>query len=95
MKLKEFVKKYGESFSKQLGIDLKSGKGEEIFKWFLASILYAKPIRESSATKTYFCFMKHGITSAKKVLDAGWEKLVEILDEGGYTRYDFLLLISF
>jgi hypothetical protein len=30
--------------------------------------------------------MKYGITNAKKVLDAGWEKLVEILDEGGYTR---------
>ncbi|MGC9085830.1 MAG: hypothetical protein ACP5IT_06580 [Thermoproteota archaeon] len=89
MKLKEFVKKYGEPFSKQLGIDLKSGKNEEIFKWFLASILYAKPIRESSATKTYFCFMRHRLTNAKKVLDAGWEKLVEILDEGGYTRYDF------
>jgi hypothetical protein len=89
MKLKEFVRRYGEPFSKQLGIDLKSGRSEEIFKWFLASILFAKPIRESSATKTYFCFMKHGITNAKKVLDAGWEKLVEILDEGGYTRYDF------
>ncbi|NHV07322.1 MAG: hypothetical protein HA495_08310 [Thaumarchaeota archaeon] len=89
MKLKEFVRRYGEPFSKQLGIDLKSGRSEEIFKWFLASILFAKPIRESSATKTYFCFMKYGITNAKKVLDAGWEKLVEILDEGGYTRYDF------
>jgi hypothetical protein len=89
MKLKEFVKKYGEPFSKQLVIDLKSGRSKEIFKWFLASILYAKPIRESSATKTYFCFMKHRVTSAKKVLGAGWEKLVKILDEDGYTRYDF------
>jgi len=49
-----------------LGINLKSGKDEEIVKWFLASILYSKPIRESSATKTYFCFLKHGVTNAKK-----------------------------
>jgi hypothetical protein len=89
MRIKELLKKYPKSYSEELGIDLKSGKSEEIFKWFLASILYAKPIRESSATKTYFCFLKHGITSAKKILDTGWNGLVEILDEGGYTRYDF------
>jgi hypothetical protein len=89
MKIKELLKLYPKSYSEELGIDLKSGKSGEIFKWFLASILYAKPIRESSATKTYFCFLKHGITSAKKILDTGWNGLVEILDEGGYTRYDF------
>jgi len=89
LKLRELVKLYGRPFSEQLGINLKSGKNEEIVKWFLASILYAKPIRESSATKTYFCFLKHGVTSAKKILATGWHGLVEILDEGGYTRYDF------
>jgi hypothetical protein len=89
MRIKELLKLYPKTYSEELGIDLKSGKSEEIFKWFLASILYAKPIRESSATKTYFCFLKHGITSVKKILDTGWNGLVEILDEGGYTRYDF------
>jgi hypothetical protein len=89
LSLKELIKLYGKPFSEQLGINLKSGKNEEIVKWFLASILYAKPIRESSATKTYFCFLKHGATNAKKILDTGWNGLVDILDEGGYTRYDF------
>lgn len=72
-----------------LGIDLVSGKNEEIVKWFLASILYSKPIREDSATRTYRCFERHGVTSAKNIVDAGWDRLVGILDEGGYTRYDF------
>jgi len=89
LSLKELVKLYGKPFSEQLAINLKSGKNEEIVKWFLASILYAKPIRESSATKTYFCFLKHGVTNAKKILATGWHGLVDILDEGGYTRYDF------
>ena len=89
MRIKELLKLYPRTYSEELGIDLKSGKSEEIFKWFLASILFAKPIRETSAKKTYFCFLKHGITSAKKILDTGWNGLVEILDEGGYTRYDF------
>jgi len=89
MKLEEFVRIYGKPYSEMLGIQLKPGKDEEVSKWFLASILYSKPIRESSATKTYFCFLKHGVISAKKILQTGWQGLVDILDEGGYTRYDF------
>jgi len=72
-----------------LGIDLKSRRNEEIVKWFLAAILYSKPIRESSATKTYRCFESHEIITAKGIVEAGWTRLVKILDEGGYTRYDF------
>lgn len=58
-------------------------------KWFLASILYSKPIRESSATKTYQIFERRGVLSASMILETGWDGLVSILDEGGYTRYDF------
>jgi hypothetical protein len=87
--LKEFVTRYGQPYSTILGIDLVSGKNEAIVKWFLASILYSKPIRETSATRTYRCFERHGVTSARNIVDAGWDRLVSILDEGGYTRYDF------
>jgi endonuclease III len=89
MKITEFVRKYGQPYSETLGINLKSGSVEEITKWFLASILYSKPIRENSATKTYKCFERHNVHSVESILKAGWEKLVSILDEGGYTRYDF------
>ncbi len=72
-----------------LGINLKSRRNKEIAKWFLASILYSKPIRESSATRTYQCFEKRRVTTAKRIVEVGWDRLVSILDEGGYTRYDF------
>jgi hypothetical protein len=72
-----------------LGIDLKSRRNKEVVKWFLAAILYSKPIRESSATRTFRCFDRHGVTTARRIIDAGWDRLVSILDEGGYTRYDF------
>jgi len=89
LELKEFVLRHGEPYSRRLGIDLASGKPEELAKWFLASILYAKPIREESATKTYKAFEAHGILSPSSVVETGWDGLVAILDEGGYTRYDF------
>jgi len=89
LKLKDFVAAYGEPYSTMLGINLKSKSNEEIVKWFLAAILYSKPIRESSATRTYQHFERHRITTARRIVTAGWDRLVSILDEGGYTRYDF------
>jgi hypothetical protein len=72
-----------------LGIELVPKREGEIVKWFLASILYSKPIRESSATRTYQVFAKNRVTTGRRIANAGWDRLVRMLDEGGYTRYDF------
>ena len=89
LKLEEFVRSFGEPYSKALGIDLQSKRKEEIVKWFLASILYSKPIRETTATLTYRTFEAYETLSIDSILSAGWDGLVQILDEGGYVRYDF------
>lgn len=89
MKLRAFVERYGRPYSEMLGIDVGSRRAEEISKWFLASILYSKPIKESSATNTYRVFEEEGVVSPPKMVETGWDGLVSLLDEGGYTRYDF------
>jgi len=76
-------------FSEDLGINLKSGTEKELFKWFLASLLFGKPIQQEVAKRTYFEFEKEKILSPEEILKAGWDKLVEILDRGHYVRYDF------
>ena len=76
-------------YSKDLGINLESGKEEEIFKWFLACLLFGKPIQQEVAKRAYFEFEKADLLSTEKILKAGWDKLVEILDRGHYVRYDF------
>ena len=78
-----------KTYSSSLGIDLKSKKEEEIFKWFLASILFGKRISTEIASRTYREFKTRGILSAKKILEMGWDGLVKVLDDGGYVRYDF------
>jgi len=83
------LKMKGKIYSKELGIDLKSGKEEEFFKWFLACLLFGKPIQQEVAKRTYFEFEKEGLLSPEKILEAGWDKLVEVLDRGHYVRYDF------
>lgn len=87
--LKAFVEAYGRKYSEVLGVRLSGGDDREVFKWFLASVLFGAPITESSAIKTYRCFEKHRVLTPEKILKTGWDGLVEILDEGSYTRYDF------
>ena len=88
-KLRFLLKNYGQLYSKNLGINVDSRKSEEIFKWFLASILYGKRISEKIATNTYREFEKEKLLTPDAILAAGWDKLVEVLDKGGYVRYDF------
>lgn len=85
----ELIEEYGETYSSALGIDLKSGKQDEIFKWFLASILYGKRISAEIASRTYEEFESRGVLLPEKIIATGWDGLVEILDDGGYVRYDY------
>jgi hypothetical protein len=88
-KLEALIENFGRKYSEILGIDLSDAKEEEIFKWFLASILFGAPITENSVIKTFTCFREYNILTPNKILRTGWDGLVKILDEGSYTRYDF------
>jgi endonuclease III len=87
--LKKLIGNVGGRFSVAIGIDLSSQNPEEIFKWFLASVLFGTRISERIVIKTYKEFEKEGILSPESILNTGWGGLVEILDRGGYVRYDF------
>ena len=75
------------SYSQELVIDLNKEEGR--FKWFLASVLFAKRISSQLAKRTYKEFERAGIMTPESIMEAGWDKLVEVLDRGGYVRYDF------
>jgi len=75
------------NYSEELGLDVT--RPEDRFKWFLASILFAKRISAETAKRTYRRFEEEGLTTPDRILTAGWGKLVEVLDSGGYVRYDF------
>lgn len=75
--------------SKDLSINLSSKQEGEFFKWFLACLLFGKPIQQNVAKRTYFEFVKERLTTPSAIINAGWDKLVEVLDKGHYVRYDF------
>lgn len=76
-------------FATDLGIDVQSGREEELFKWFLACLLFGKPIQQEVAKKAYMELVSAGLVTPEKILEAGWDELVRVLDVGHYVRYDF------
>jgi hypothetical protein len=79
----------GGRYASALGIDLGGGRASEVFKWFLASILYGARISQGTAAQTYREFVRARVLSPRTILKTGWDGLVQILDRGGYVRYDF------
>jgi hypothetical protein len=76
-------------YSEELGIRLGAKDDRELFKWFLASLLFGGRISEEIAKRTYRAFERHRLLTPRKILNAGWDFLVApIMREGGYVRYD-------
>ncbi len=75
--------------SRDLGINLETRAEVEFFKWFLACLLFGKPIQQEVARRTYLEFVKEGLVTPDALLRAGWDRLVEVLDRGHYVRFDF------
>jgi len=70
--LRAFVEAYGQKYSEMLGVRLSGGDDGEVFKWFLASLLFGAPITESAAIQTYGCFEKRGVLTPEKIVRTGW-----------------------
>lgn len=48
----ELVRSHGGRYASALGIDLAAANAGELFKWFLAAMLYGARISESLAART-------------------------------------------
>jgi hypothetical protein len=85
----EVIRRFGGRYSAELGIDLSTADAREVFKWFLAAVLFAARISGNLATRTYRAFAQEDLVTPRKILERGWDGLVAVLDAGGYVRYDF------
>jgi endonuclease III len=79
----------GTHIAEDLGIHLSSKAEEELFKWFLVCLLFGKPIRQQVAMRAFLTFVTARLLKPDAILGAGWDKLVRLLDEAHYVRYDF------
>ena len=87
-RIQRLVADEGGRFSTELGLDL-DARPADADRWFLAATLFGAPIRASTAMRTWRVLAAAGILT---ITDAGlraWDELVQLLDDGGYGRYDF------
>ncbi|MFN3397083.1 MAG: hypothetical protein ACK4ZS_00955 [Sulfurimicrobium sp.] len=85
----DLVAQRGGSYAAMLGIDLAGLSPDALHQWFLAAELYGARISESIATRTWREFKREGVLLPQDLIAAGWDRLVAILDRGGYVRYDY------
>jgi hypothetical protein len=76
-------------FSEELNINLRNNREEEVFKWFLASVLYGGPVSPDVARRTFRTFQKYHLEGPESILRAGRGFLLNpVFREGGYVRHD-------
>jgi hypothetical protein len=73
----------------ELGIELEASGERELFRWFLACLLFRKPIQQEIARRAYLELDQAGLNSPEAILHMGWDGLVDLLDRANYVRYDF------
>lgn len=78
----------GGRFSSELGIELEAG-GAAIERWALAATLFGARISAATAMRTYRALSAAGVTTLAEAAERPDQELVELLDRGGYARYDF------
>lgn len=71
-------------------LDVMSGD-DDLFRWFLLTFLLGKPIQSTVAVKTWQLFIDRRLDLPWAILEAPDLKLVSILHQGGYTRYQHVM----
>lgn len=86
--LARLLASHGRLFSEALEVDLSRRDPRELFRWFLASMLFGMRITESVAVRTYRAFVRHGLDTPEALANADFGELLDIMAEGHYVRYD-------
>lgn len=77
-----------ETSAADLGIDVSQGE-IELFKWLVASFLFGKRIQRDIAAEAYRVLVeRHRLDTPATLRRAGHRRLVQLLGEARYVRYD-------
>ena len=85
---RRLVGRLGGRWSRGLGIDVDEGD-EEVERWALAATLFGNRMSAAVVERTYRVLAKAGVATIAQAGERSWDELVELLDRGGYVRYDF------
>jgi thermostable 8-oxoguanine DNA glycosylase len=82
------LRKYGYTFSEELGIKLESNTPSALFRWLCATLLFSAPIGNKAACSAAKALFHHHWTTAQKMLKSTWKERTRVLNRSGYARFD-------
>lgn len=82
------LKKYGCTFSEELGIKLESNTPSALFRWLCATLLFSAPIGNKAALSAAKALFHHHWTTAQRMLKSTWKERTRVLNRSGYARLD-------
>lgn len=74
-------------FAGDFNLDVTRGD-DDMFRWFLLSLFFGKPIQSNVAVQTWRLFIERRLDTPWAIAAASHRQLVALLDRGRYTRYD-------
>jgi|SRR3990172_3457164 len=86
--LESLLEAQGPLFSEELGIRLGNLDPAELFKWFVAALLFGARIRESAAVRTYRELERRDLLTPDALRNADFWDMIGVMAQGGYSRYD-------
>jgi hypothetical protein len=81
------VERLGGRFSLEMGIDV-DRSDHEVDRWFLAATLFGTRISWPIVERTFAVLSDAGVRTIGDAGDRSRQELIELLDAGGYARYD-------
>jgi hypothetical protein len=81
------IEHQGQLYSEEVGANIARDTPQELFHWLIASMMLAARIDSGLAVKSAARLREAGLHKIDGILDADEDRLIEVLTEGGYTRY--------
>jgi endonuclease III len=75
-----------QHYASEFDLDILSGD-TDMFRWFLLCYLFGKPIQSNVAVSTWRLFIDEKLDTPWAIVEASDRRLVGVLHQGGYTRY--------
>ena len=82
------LKRHGQTYAQELGINVAKGTPSPLFRLLVASILFSARIGAGQAIKAARALTEAGWTTADKLAATSWRQRVRVLNRHGYARYD-------
>ena len=85
--VRALIEHQGQLYSEQMGANIARDTPQELFHWLIGAIMLSARIDSGLAVASAAKLREAGLHKIDAILDAGDDRLIEVLTEGGYARY--------